>query len=131
MMIFVFYIGGCNHITNAGTIASTSVNPPAAPMAASDQYGREIAKLNRIVKKNKKSSATKEAHLKLAHLHSNHKNNNRNYQKALEHLLAYIRLDNAKIDTDTLNWLSSLKEIERLSKEVNSRNRRIGQTGSS
>ena len=127
LMVFVFYIGGCNHTTNSGTIASTSVNPPPAPMVASDQYGREIAKLNRIVKKNKKSSATKEAHLKLAHLHSNHKNNNRNYQKALEHLLAYIRLDNAKIDTDTLNWLSSLKEIERLSKEVNSRNRQISQ----
>ena len=114
-------------MTNSRTIASTSPNPPAAPTVVNDKYGREIAKLNQIVRKNKKSSGTKEAHLKLARLHSSHKNNNRNYQKALEHLLAYIRLYNAKVDADTLDWLSSLKEIERLSKEVNSRNRQIGQ----
>ncbi|MGD8961634.1 MAG: hypothetical protein PVH43_03915, partial [Desulfobacterales bacterium] len=94
---------------------------------ASINYGREIAKLNQIVKKNKKSSATKEAHLKLARLHSNHKNKNRNYQKALEHLQAYIRLDDGKVNGDTLNWLASLEKIDRLSKEVKTQNRQIGQ----
>jgi DNA repair exonuclease SbcCD ATPase subunit len=127
LMVFVFCIGGCKHTTNSGTIVSASPNPPAAPAVAHSEYNREIAKLNQIVKKNKKSSATKEAHLKLARLHSNHKNNNRNYQKALEHLQAYIRLDNARVGADTLNWLSSLREIERLSREVNSQNRQISQ----
>lgn len=127
LMVFISYTVGCNHTTNSGTIASTSPKPPAAPTEANDKYNQEIAKLNQIVKKNKKSPATKEAHLKLARLHSDHRNNNRNYQKALEHLQTFIRLDDGKVDGHTLNWLVSLKEIERLSKEVNSQNRQIGQ----
>ena len=127
LMVLVFYLGGCNHTTNSAATASTSNSPPAAPQVANDKYSREIAKLNQIVKRNKKSSATKEAHLKLARLHSDHKNQNHNYQKALKHLQTYIRLDNAKVDSDTLNWLASLKEIDRLSKEVHSQNRQIGQ----
>ena len=65
--------------------------------------------------------------MKLARLYSDHQNNNRNYQKALEHLQTYISLDNGNVDGDTLNWLASLEEIERLIKEVEAQNRRIGQ----
>ncbi len=127
MTILVFCMGGCSHTTNSARTSSAPPSPPAAGKVANDKYGREIAKLNQIVKVNKKSSATKEAHLKLARLHSDHKNNNRNYQKALKHLQTYIRQDNARVDGDTLNWLASLKEIARLSKEVNTQNRQIGQ----
>lgn len=127
MAILVFCMGGCSHTTNSAKTSSAPPSPPAAGKVANDKYGREIAKLNQIVKANKKSSATKEAHLKLARLHSDHKNNNRNYQKALKHLQTYIRQDNARIDGDTLNWLASLKEIARLSKKVNTQNRQIGQ----
>ncbi len=127
LLVLVFCISGCIHTTNSGKTASKSPSPKPAPKVTKDKYSQEIAKLNQIVKKNKKSPATKEAHLKLARLHSDHKNDNRNYQKALEHLQAYIQLDDGKLDGDTLNWLVSLKEIERLSKEVNSQNRQIGQ----
>lgn len=127
LMVFVFCIGGCTHTTSSGTTASKSPSPKPAPKVTKDKYSQEIAKLNQIVKKNKKSPATKEAHLKLARLHSDHKNDNRNYQKALEHLQAYIQLDDGKADGDTLDWLVSLKEIERLSKQVNSQNRQIGE----
>ena len=127
MAILVFGMGGCSHTTTSAKTSSASPSPPAAGKVANDKYGREIAKLNQIVKANKKSAATKEAHLKLARLHSDHKNRNRNYQKALEHLRAYIRLDDSKVKGDTLNWLASLQEIARLSKEVNSQNRQIGQ----
>lgn len=127
MAILVLCMGGCSHTTNSARTSSASPSPPAAGKVANDKYGREIAKLNQIVKENKKSSATKEAHLKLARLHSDHKNNNRNYQKALKHLQTYIRQDNARVDGDTLNWLASLKEIARLSKKVNTQNRQIGQ----
>jgi DNA repair exonuclease SbcCD ATPase subunit len=127
LMVLVFYTGGCNHTTNFATTAPSSAISPAAPKLTSDQYNQEIAKLKQIIKKKSKSPAAKAAHLKLAHLYSDHQNNNRNYRKALEHLQACIRLDDAKVDGDTLNWLASLKEIERLSQEVDSQNRRIGQ----
>ena len=126
LMVLVFYLGGCNHMTNSGTIASTSPKAPAAPKMANDKYSQEIAKLNQLVKKKSKSPAAKEAHLKLARLYSDHKNQNRNYQKALKHLQVYIRFDKSKVNGDTLNWLASLKEIDRLAKEVNSQNRQIG-----
>ena len=122
LTVLVFFNGGCTHTTNSGqTTATTSPKSPAAPKAAKNNYRQEIAKLKKQI-----SSATKEAHLKLARLYSDHKNQNRNYQKALKHLQAHIRLDNAKINSDTLDWLVSLKEIDRLTKEVNSQNRQIG-----
>ena len=89
-MVLVFCIGGCTLTTNSGTAVSASSSPPTVPKAASDKYSREIAKLNELVQNKSNSSATREAHLKLAQLYSDHKNNNRNYQKALEHLQAYI-----------------------------------------
>ncbi|MGD2098110.1 MAG: hypothetical protein PVG35_11045 [Desulfobacterales bacterium] len=126
VMVLVFYMGGCTHTTNSGTTASTS-SRPVAPKVANDEYSQKIAMLNQLVQNKSKSSATREAHLKLARLYSDHKNRNRNYQKALVHLQTYIRLDKAEVDSDTLNWLASLKEIERLSKEVDSQNRQIVQ----
>jgi hypothetical protein len=113
-------------MTNSATTASTPAKSPAAPEVANDKYSQEIANLNQLVTKKPKPPATKEAHLKLARLYSDHQKNNRNYQKALEHLQTYIRLVNGNVDGDTLNWLASLKEIERLSKELDSQNRRIG-----
>ena len=127
LMVLVFYTGACTHTTNSARTASTSAKSQVAPEAANDKYSQEIAKLNQLVTKKPKSPATKETHLKLARLYSDYQNNNRNYQKALEHLQTYIRLDNGTIDGDTLNWLASLEEIGRLLKEVDAQNRRIGQ----
>lgn len=121
-MILAFGVGGCVHTTNSRT------NPSAAKTtlpAGDDQHSREIAKLNQLVAKKPKSSETKEAHLKLARLYSDHKNHNHNYQKALAHLLTYVRLEGSKANEDTLNWLASLKEVNRLSEEVNQQNLQI------
>ncbi|MGD9285023.1 MAG: hypothetical protein PVG68_15245 [Desulfobacterales bacterium] len=123
-MILAFSVGGCVHTTHSNT--KTSASETTAP-DADDPYSREIAKLNQLVAKKSTSSAAKEAHLKLARLYADHKNHNRNYQKALVHLQAYIRLEKSKADDETLNWLASLKEIDRLSKEVNSQSRQISQ----
>ncbi len=122
LMVLVFGVGSCSHTTNSGTSVSAAPNPPAA----NDEYSREIAKLNKLLPQNPKSSAAKQIHLKLARLYSDHDNHNRNYQKALAHLQAYIRLDKSKVNGDTLNWLASLKEIDRLSKEIRARKRQIG-----
>ena len=122
-IILALGVGGCVHTTNSSTNAAA---PETTAPAADDHYSREIAKLNQLVTKKSNSSTTKEAHLKLARLYANHKNPNRNYQKALVHLQACIRLDKSKADEETLNWLASLKEIDRLSKEVDSQNRQIG-----
>ncbi len=121
-MILALGVGGCVHTTNSSTDAAA---PETTAPAADDQYSREIAKLNQVVAKKSRSSAAKEAHLKLARLYSDHNNQHRNYQKALVHLQTYIRLDKSKADEETLNWLAFLKEIDRLSKEVNKQNAQI------
>jgi hypothetical protein len=121
-MILAFGVGGCVHTTHSNTKTSASEKTPPD---ADDPYSREIAKLNQLVAKKSKSSAAKEAHLKLAQLYADHKNHNRNYQKTLAHLQAYIRLDKSKPDEETLDWLVSLKEIERLSKKVYKQNIQI------
>jgi hypothetical protein len=123
-MILVFGVGGCVHTTHSNT--KTSASEKTSPNA-DDPYSREIAKLNQLVAKKAKSSAAKEAHLKLAQLYADHKNHNRNYQKALAHLQAYIRLDKSKPDEEMIDWLVSLKEIDRLSKKVNAQNLQISQ----
>ena len=125
MMVFIFGMSGCSHTTNTAT---GSGSPPAASPnrpAENNKYSQEIANLNQIIQEKPKSSATREAHLKLAQLYSDHKNSNRNYQKALKHLQTYIRMDKSKVNGDTLNWLVSLKEIDRLSKKVGRQNREM------
>ena len=121
IMIVAIGMGGCSHTTNTAT---TVTAPPQQPVT-DDQYGREIAKLDELVQKKGTSSAAREAHLKLAHLYSDHKNRHRNYQKALGHLQTYIRMDKSKVNEETLDWLASLEEIDRLTKEVSSQNTRI------
>ncbi len=122
LSVLAFWVGGCFHTTNSVTNTSGSPNRPSADK----KYSREIVQLNQLIQQKSKSSTTKEAHLKLARLYADHNNHNRNYQKALKHLQAYIRLDKSKVDGDTLNWLASLKEIDRLSKEINTQNRQLG-----
>ena len=124
-MVFIFGMSGCLHTTNTAT---GSGSPPAASPsrpAENGKFSQEIANLNQLIQKKSKSSATRDAHLKLARLYSDHNNSNRNYQKALKHLQTYIRMDKSKVNGDTLNWLASLKEIDRLSKRVGAKNREI------
>ena len=122
-LILALGVGGCVHTINSST---NPVAPETTVPAADDQYSHEIAKLNQLVAKKSTSSAAKEAHLKLARLYTDHQNHNRNYQKALVQVASLVEMDHPKADEETLNWLASLKEIDRLSKEVDSQNRQIG-----
>ena len=110
----VIALSGCYHTMNSGNTTKDSASQPVAD----DTYSREIMELNQVIAKNSKSAEAKNAHLKLAHLYSDHKNHLRNYQKSLDHLKLYIILEESTIDGETLNWMASLKEIDRLSKEI-------------
>ena len=92
---------------------------------ANDKYSREIRELNQVIGKNSKSTAAKNAHLKLAQLYLDHKNHRRNYQKAFKHLKSYIILEESSVDGEMLNWMASLKEIDRLSKQIASQHQQI------
>ncbi len=120
-IVLAFLLGGCSHSMNSGTDFS---GPPNLP-AADDKYSQEIVQLHQLVLQNSKPSQIKNVHLKLARLYSDHNNPNRNYHNALEHLQIYIRLEQSKVDGDTLNWLASLEEIDRLSHEITAQNRRL------
>ena len=120
-MTVVLVFSGCAHLTNSGK--DTSAAP--GPSVAGDQYSQEIVELNQVVRQNSTPDKSKKAHLELAQLYSNHKNPRRNYQKALKHLKAYSAFEDSAEDDETQNWMSALKEIDRLSKEITTHNRQI------
>ena len=105
---------GCSHTTNSVKTPSTSTNPPVAE----NKYSRETVELNNVVQQNSNAAETKKAHLELARLYSNHKNPQRNYQKAFEHLRTYVAIAEASTDEETLNWMAALKEIDRQSEKI-------------
>jgi hypothetical protein len=90
----------------------------------SASYAIEIAKLEKIIQEDRDSSEKMRAHLRLAHLYTSYKNPKRNYQKALEHLEIYASLYPPIGDQQDLrDWLSTLKEIERLSLKLRRQNK--------
>jgi chromosome segregation ATPase len=113
-MALAFVSGGCSHTMNSAKTPAASANPPTAEK----RYSREIVELKNAVRQNSTTGETKKAHLELAHLYSSHKNPQRNYQKALDHLRAYVAIESSAIDEETLNWMATLKEIDRLSEEI-------------
>jgi chromosome segregation ATPase len=120
-MTVVLVFSGCAHLTNSAK--DTSAAP--GPSVAGDQYSQEIVELNQVVQQNSTPDKSKKAHLELAQLYSNHKNPRRNYQKAFRHLRAYSAFEDSTEDDETQNWMSALKEIDRLSKEIATRNKQI------
>jgi chromosome segregation ATPase len=121
IIALVVAFSGCSHTTNSGNVSKGAVGQPAT----SDKYSNEIRELNQIIQKNSKSAAAKNAHLKLAHLYSDHKNHRRNYHKAYKHLRSYISLEESSVNGEMLNWMASLKEIDRLSKQIASQHQQI------
>jgi len=117
----VVAFSGCSHMMNSGKATTDS----ASQTVADDKYSREIIELEHVVRQNSKSTEAKNAHLKLAHLYSDHNNRRRNYHLALKHLEAYIILEESAVDGETLDWQASLTEINRLSKEIAARNQQI------
>jgi hypothetical protein len=117
----VIAFSGCSHTMNSGYTTKDLASQPAA----NDKYAREIRALNQVILKNSKSAEAKNAHLKLARLYCDHKNHLRNYQKSLKHLEFYVMLEESTVDAETLNWMASLKEIDRLSKEIAAQQQQI------
>ena len=105
---------GCSHTMNSAKTPATSLNTPVSE----NKYSQEIVELKNVVRQNATTSETKKAHLELANLYLNHKNPQRNYQKALEHLRAYVATTDSSLKEETLNWMAALKEIDRLLEEI-------------
>ena len=121
VLALVLVLTGCSNTQN---ISQKPSSPTGQPIA-NDKYSREIMELNQVISKNSKSAEAKKAHLRLAHLYSDHKNHLRNYQKSLKHLKFYVILEESPVDGETLDWMASLKEIDRLSKEIATQHRQI------
>ncbi len=116
---------GCSHTTtNSEKMPSVSNNPPAAEP---NKYAREMVELKGVVQQNSNAAETKKAHLELARLYLNHKNPQRSYQKAFEHLRTYIAVADTSINEETLNWMAALKEIDRLSEKITSLSEEMAQ----
>jgi chromosome segregation ATPase len=110
----VLVFAGCSHMMNSNRDPSS----PTDRQAADDGYAGEITELDRVIRQDSKSGEAKNAHLKLAQLYSDHNNQSRNYHKALQHLEAYMTLQKSSVNGETLNWMATLKEIDRLSSEI-------------
>ena len=110
----VLVFAGCSYLTNFNRAPSS----PADGQAVDNRYASEITELDRVIQGDSKPGDAKNAHLKLAQLYSDHNNQHRNYHKALEHLEAYMMLEESSVNAETLNWLASLKEIDRLCGEI-------------
>jgi chromosome segregation ATPase len=120
-MTVVLVLIGCSHMTNSAK--DTSATP--SPSVAGDRTSQQIVELNQAVQQNSNPAKAKKAHLELAQLYSNHKNPRRNYQKALEHLKAYSAFEDFADQDEAQSWMAALKEIDRLSKEIATRNQQI------
>jgi len=121
IIALVVAFSGCSHMMNSAKVTSD----PASQQVANDRYAKEILELNQVIRNDSKSAEAKNAHLKLVHLYLDHNNHRRNYQKALKHLKSYFLLEESSVDGEMLNWMSSLKEIDRLSKQIASQHQQI------
>jgi DNA repair exonuclease SbcCD ATPase subunit len=96
----------------------------------SNKFVTQINQLEASVQKEADSAKRMQAHFELAQLYLSYKNPVRNYQKALKHLQIYASLNSESADQHGLrNWLSALKEIERLSEELNEKDKNIKHLG--
>jgi hypothetical protein len=78
----------------------------------------EIMRLKDVIKNHPRQSERIKAHYHLANLYFSYKNSKKDYKKALEQLNIYISLDSKAIkQNDVRNFLSILREIERLDSE--------------
>ncbi len=121
VLSIIISVSGCTHLSNLGK----DPQPDQAAAQPQDIHSREIARLDKIVKKSPNSSRAKKAHLRLAKLYLNHNNYRRNYHKAHKHMQAYVKLEKHITSEDTHNWIAALREIVLLSQDLESRNQKI------
>jgi DNA repair exonuclease SbcCD ATPase subunit len=117
LMVLALAFNGCSYMLNSAKTPPAPPNPPAA----GNKYAQEIAQLKNVLQQNSNTAETKKAHVALARLYSNYKNPQRNYQKALDHLRSYVAIEGSAVDEETLNWMTALKEIDRLTEEITRR----------
>jgi chromosome segregation ATPase len=121
IIALVVAFSGCSHMMNSAKVTTDS----ASQQVANDKYAKEISELNQVIRNDSKSAEAKNAHLKLVHLYLDHNNHRRNYQKAYKHLNSYFILEESSVDGEMLNWMASLKEIDRLSKQIAAQDQQI------
>ena len=121
IMTAILIFSGCAHVANSEKDNSAA----PVPSVASDQYTQKIVELNHVIQQNSNPTNVKKAHLELAQLYSNYKNPRRSYQKALRHLKVYSASEDSGENGETRNWMAALKEIDRLSKEIATRDKQI------
>ena len=86
-----------------------------------ESFQEEIKRLEGIAGEKTDTSVQAKSYLQLALLHLDHKNPSRNYSKALEALENYVNLEPGAADLDEVqDWITALKEIERLQGEKGS-----------
>jgi len=106
-------------------ILQTTYTPEYTPDLKSGEYSMEIMRLKDDIKDHPRQSERIKAHYHLANLYSSYRNPKKDYKKALEHLNIYISLDSKAIkQNDLRNCLSLLREVDRLSGELSSLNRK-------
>ncbi len=82
-------------------------------------FPREISRLERNARYHPEISARVRAHLDLAFLYLDHRNSRPDYARALQEMMEFVSLDPTEtMDKKVLDWLQTLKEMERLRKEV-------------
>jgi DNA mismatch repair ATPase MutS len=122
--VLLIALGGCIHQQNrgAGAPEKTDVQPQTG------KYIKEITNQEQTILTSADTSERTRAHLELAHLYTSYKNPQRNYKKALKHLEIYASLEpDFANDKDLRNWLSALKEIERLAQKLESQDKEVRQ----
>ena len=116
----ILVLTGCVQTHNMAMTANSGTE------LQSNKFVTQINQLEASVQKEADSAKRMQAHFELAQLYLSYKNPVRNYQKALKHLQIYASLNSESADQHGLrNWLSALKEIERLSEELNEKDKNI------
>lgn len=88
------------------------------PVLYPQDFPKEIARLEKLVKYHPEPSIRTMAHLQLVLLYSHYKNPNPDYLRALEELETYMALDPDGGKTEEVqNLLALLRELERVVKE--------------
>jgi DNA mismatch repair ATPase MutS len=122
--VLLIALAGCTHQQNRGTDSPEKT----AAMPQTGKYVKEITKQEQTVLTSDDTAERTRAHLELAQLYMSYKNPQRNYKKALKHLEIYASLEpDFANDNDLRNWLSALKEIERLAQKLESQDKEVRQ----
>ncbi len=122
-------ICGIIGLTSACSLTQ-GMSRPSSPMDPSelnsDQFSKEISRIENIIRSDTDPDRKKTAHLQLADLYISFKNPERNYKMALVQLKNYAALDPPLDEPYKVrNWLAALKEMERLTMAIAGQKKQI------